>query len=286
MLCLQVRTLEVPEAQVPMVQSFSGTTNTCGQLGCHTASTTTTVILELDSAGVSASRYAPGKSYTIKITGTNTSSASLPRFGFELTVVKSSGAGTSSAVNAGTLQSTGLPASVQYTGKAASLLPFDVVEHSAPILATSGSGGTGTTYVESIGWTAPTTGTGSVKIYGCINAVNFNNGSDGDAYNSATPLTISEIVPTAVVNVSDNMSIKAFPNPTNNNLHLQIDNAQTGDYSLQVYSLSAKVIATEHITVNGSQAVSINTANWAPGTYMVSVEKDGNRQVIPVVKTP
>jgi hypothetical protein len=262
----------------------TGTTNTCARGGCHSASALTTVTLELDSAGVPTTRYVAGMPYTIKITGTNTGSASLPKFGFQLTVVNATGAGTSSAVNAGTFSST-LPTNVRYTAKIPPVLNVNVVEHSSPITATTGSGGNGTTYVESIPWTAPATGTGSLVIYGCVNAVNNNGTESGDAYNAAAPLTITEKIPLSVSSVDQSMEIKSFPNPAANSMNLLINNAQAGNYSLEVYSLGGKIVASEHINVtSASQTIPINSSNWAAGTYMISVEKDGDRKVIAVVK--
>ncbi len=262
----------------------TGTTNTCG--GCHSSKTTTAVTVEMDDLGVPTTHYVAGHTYTIKISGTNNSTTlNLPKFGFQLTVVKSSGAGTTSAVNAGTFSTT-LPANVQLTPKS-SFVKVDVIEHTTQIVAATGTGGTGTTYVDSVHWTAPATGAGSLVIYGCINAVDGLGTSSGDAYNSAIPVTITEKFPLEEQNLTSNISIKAFPNPVSNNLNLQLENAQAGNYTVQVYDLGAKIVAEENININGtSQTANINTSKWAPGTYMISVEKDGNRQVIPVVKHP
>jgi hypothetical protein len=266
----------------------SGTALTCAHSGCHGSSTLTTVTVELDSASTPVTHYIHGHSYTLKITGTNTGTTSLPRFGFQITVVKAAGAGTSSAVNAGTMASTGLPTNVRYTTASATLGPLvDVVEHSAPIVATSGTGGSGTTYVESIPWTAPaTSGTGSVVIYGCVNAVNFNGNADAnDHYNSATPVTITELIPTEVASVPNAVEVKAFPNPVTNSLNVQLTNTQAGIYALKVFDLSGNCIVNETLEVNNLNLTkSINTTNWATGMYEVVVENNGGTQVIPVVK--
>ena len=167
-----------------------------GGCSCHNASptTSTTVAIELDSAGIAVNHYYAGGTYTIKITGVNTGTTSLPRFGFQVAAVKLAGAGTATAANAGTLATTGLPASTHNTTVGST--PINVVEQSAAIVATSGTGATGTTYVESIPWTAPAaTGTGSIKLYGVINAVNFNGTDDaGDLWNH-TNVTITESMP-------------------------------------------------------------------------------------------
>ena len=252
---------------------------------CHTHNTSTTVTVELDSAGVAVTHYKPGMSYTIKVTGTNTSTSSLPKFGFQVTVVNSSGAGTSSAVFAGALGTTGLPSGTRYTS-AASGCGIDVLEQSLAQAATTGGGTTGSTYVKSgLPWTAPATGTGTVIIYGCINAVNGTGSTGGDRWNNGST-SIAEWPATAsITTVSNDINVKVFPNPVSNNLNLRLENAQTGNYLLQVFDLNAKNINNEIIEASStSQTATINTDNWAPGMYQVVVEKDGIRKVIPVVK--
>ena len=174
----------------------ASTTLGCNTGSCHTHATTTAVTLELDTVGGGIrTQYIAGGVYTVKITGTNNSTSSLPRFGFQIAVVKSAGFGTSSATNAGTLASTGLPASTHFTASGTLGLPISLVEHSSPILATTGTGGLGSTYVETIGWTAPaTSGTGTIMLSGAINAVNFDGSTSGDAWNNNNA-TITEYVP-------------------------------------------------------------------------------------------
>ncbi len=165
---------------------------------CHGNSSSIAVTVELDSAGSAVTRYTPGASYTIKISGTNNSTSSLPYFGFQLACVKANSAAAGSATQAGaaSCQQAGtwgstLPASVRST--TGTTFPETIIEQSAPIAATSGTGGTGTTYVESIPWTAPAAGTGAVVIYGVLNAVNNNGSDNGDKSNIANTLLISEL---------------------------------------------------------------------------------------------
>ncbi len=177
-------------------QNYTGATGTlgCNQTGCHTGATTTTISIELDTLGGGpVTTYVPGGVYTIKMTGTNTSSTSLTKYGFQLCAVKLTGAGTSSAVQIGTTATTGTPSTSTHTtvlGTGA----IRIFEHGAALLPTSGSGGSGTTYVSSIQWTAPATaGVGSAKFYGALNAVNADGGTSGDKCNTAN-LTIPERV--------------------------------------------------------------------------------------------
>ena len=167
----------------------------CGGGGCHASSavSSTTVTVQLLSSGTPVTSYIPGNVYTLKISATNTSSSSLPNFGFQMSVVKSSGAGSGSATYAGTMGTA--PAGTHvYTGSSAQIFEhYNAALGDGSIVATTGTGGTGTTYVETISWTAPTAGTGSVVIYGILNAVNHNSAADaGDFWNNAAPVTICE----------------------------------------------------------------------------------------------
>lgn len=168
-----------------------------GGCTCHNATSSIGTTVELDSAGVLVTTYHPGVSYTVKISATNNTGATLSHFGFQLSTVKSTNAGTTNATQGGTWGT--LPANTHTTTTGS----CSVVEHSTPLSATTGTGANGTTYVESVPWTAPTAGTGSIKIYGALNAVNFDNTSSGDNYQLASAVTITEAVaPVASVSIS------------------------------------------------------------------------------------
>lgn len=167
----------------------SGATGTasCGGSGCHSSSatSTTTVSVTLLSSGTPVTTYTPGGSYTIQISGAQTSSSfTLPRFGFQLTAISNA---TGSPASVGTLSA---PSGCSLR----TISGIKIVEHSSPITATSGSGGSGTTYVINVPWTAPASGTGCVTLYGILNAVNYNFGADnGDLWNN-TSTTVYEAV--------------------------------------------------------------------------------------------
>ena len=183
-----------------------GGTVGCGG-GCHGSTTANTITVELDSAGIPVTSYHAGMVYKVKIKGVNATGTNLPYFGFQLSVAGLANAGTSSAVQAGTWGS--LPAGVQNSGGTPVL-----IEHSQRLSPISGTGNNGTVYADSITWTAPVAGTGSVKIYGLINAVNHNPSSDdsGDKWQSAVPVTITEAV--ATVTASVHIALTTGTNPT------------------------------------------------------------------------
>ena len=138
----------------PGLSGIYGFTSGCGGGGCHAsgATSTTNVTMQLLNASLTPiTHYAAGGSYFVRITGTQTDgSLTLPNFGFQISTVNSSGstAGNLSAI-AGT-----------HTVTAAGI---KVVEHGSAISATSGSGGSGTTYVITVPWTAPTAGTDGIQ---------------------------------------------------------------------------------------------------------------------------
>ena len=173
----------------------TGASGSSGCGSCHHSATTDTTRVELDSAGVSVTTYHPGTAYTVKIKAVNGSTTTLSKFGFQVTVVKATGAGTTSCVDAGTW-GTPLPSTTQKTIPSNSGLPETVMEQSGPISATTGGGAQYSTYVESFPWTAPAAGTGSVKLYGVMNILTSQSNSK---YQVAPVVTITEASAAPVV---------------------------------------------------------------------------------------
>ncbi len=183
----------------------TGFTNSCSGGGCHNNNFSTTVTITLDSAGTSVTRYVAGQTYNVIITGTNTSTTSLPKFGFQLTAVLATGAGSASASPAGTFATTGLP-----TGTTVSTIgggSIQYCEQTSALTATTGSGGSGTTYVESFVWTAPAAGTGNIRFYGTVNAVNNDGNSTGDRVGRTFPLNVSELTAPTTAPITGTTSI-------------------------------------------------------------------------------
>ncbi len=69
------------------------------------------------------------------------------------------------------------------------------------------------------------------------------------------------------------------PNPANNNADLVIEAKQTANARLLVTDITGKVLQNTPVSLNtGLNALRINTANYAPGTYVVNVT-DGNWKI-------
>ncbi len=236
----------------------------CKGSGCHASSTTANigVTLELDSAGVATTRYVAGMNYTVKITGTNNGSTSLPKFGFQIGCITGSTA-QATPTNAGTWATTGLPASTRYTGASANNFVVNVVEQSAAIAATSGSGGSGTTYTQSFTWTAPVAGTGTISFWGVLNAVNGNGNQDsGDLWNT-TSLVISEKTASGINEVNA-LNLNIYPNPTHQTLMV---NCATPVQTMEVFDMMGRHVNVAYTANENHYALNVSELN--AGIYFV-----------------
>lgn len=238
-----------------------GGTTGCGS--CHGSTTSIGTTIELDSAGIAVNSYRPGGSYTVKLKATNATGATLPRFGCQMSVTKLANAGTSSATQAGTWGT--MPAGMQNSGGTPAL-----IEHSQPLSPTTGTGANGTVYSIAVPWTAPVAGTGSVKLYGLINAVN-NNGNDdsGDKYQLATAVTITEATVVAPV-ASVAIAITSGSNPTCSGSPVTFTATPTNGGTIPTYQwkVGTTVVGTgstytSSTLANGNVVTCIMTSNLA-----------------------
>ena len=246
--------------------SHGGTVG-CGS-GCHasTATAGVTMGIELDSAGVPVTHYKAGMSYVLKMTGTNTTTNTLPKFGAQLTVVSGSG---STSVDRGSTFSSVPTGMSTYTSSS-----ITVLEHTTRLSPTTGTGATGSTYVVSVNWTAPAAGTGTVTAYGVINAVNNSPSSEdaGDLWNNKN-VSFSEWPTVSAVENIELSNIKLYPNPVTTILNISGFNG-----NVTVFDMNGKVVATE------TGATAINTGSWVAGVYFVTLHADGNSITRAVVK--
>ena len=257
--------------------------------GCHASAATPaiTVALELDSAGIPVTKYVAGKSYTVKITGTNTGTTNQPGFGYQICCIRGAVAQVTPA-SAGTWGTP--PSTSQLATPQANNFVLNIIEHESVIPPTTGTGSTGTTYVRVVPWTAPATGIDTVSFWTALNAVNDNGRADaGDLWNTNHLVVTAEdslaVIPNGIASVTEGNLIKVYPNPVNDVLNLQFDNAQNGSYDVLVYNVSGQVVASEKVDFNAnSNSTSLNTSGWAPGIYFVNLQADKIQQVIKVVR--
>jgi len=246
-------------AYVVLTSSNSGySRNETGATGatgcsCHGSTNSINPTVELDSAGIPVLSYVPGASYTVKLSGAEMSGNSY--FGYELSLVKATGAGSGSAAQAGTWGTMPSGSKTSTSQK--------MVEQSTRNSAS------GNMYTVSIPWTAPAAGTGSVKIYGIINGVNGDGNTSGDGAQIATNngLTITEAVscPTATVTATDSL----------------LTASATGATAYQWYNGSTMIqgatSATYIATATGSYSVAITagTCNVTSNTVSYTLPASG-----------
>ena len=235
-------------------------------------------MVELDSAGTSVTSYHAGGSYTIKISATNGTTNTLPVFGFQLATVLAANGGTNTAAQAGTWGTT-LPAHVQSVagGASGSGLNIPIIEHSDTIPATSGTGGTGTTYGISIPWTAPAAGTGSVKIFGVLNGSSGHDIANQNYYQAATPITITEAVSHVGINeLSDMLSgFNVYPTPMNDNVTVSFDLKTASSVNVSLISMDGQVVKTfmaQESLNEGTFNRAFNVSGLTQGVYLVKLQ--------------
>jgi hypothetical protein len=79
----------------------------------------------------------------------------------------------------------------------------------------------------------------------------------------------------------ENSSFEVFPNPTNNQLSLQLN--QLGDYQITVIDMNGRVIYQRQLTY--SNQLTLNSSEWAAGLYAIQVRTaDGYLMTQKVVK--
>jgi len=233
--------------------------------GCHATAATPaiTVALELDSAGGKKTNYyVGGGKYTVKITGTNTGSTSQPDFGYQVTCIQGTSAQTT-PVNEGTFTAP----SGSHVAPVSTYNVCLLVEQSNTIKATTGSGGSGTTYVESISWTAPAKGTGAISFWGVINAVNGNGTNDkGDLWNT-NHIDIAEITPTGIASVADNNATNVYPNPFSTSTTFSLAN-EVNNATISLYDITGKEV--KQINFSGKQ-VTLDRGMLTSGIYFYTI---------------
>ena len=253
------------------VSSGSGNPNGC--TNCHGSSVTTgiTVSLTVDSVGgVPVTSYVPGMTYTVTLTGTNTTTHSLPKFGFQVSATVGAAA-AAVPVDAGVLQSSGLPAGVHYVAAPRSSSTFyaSVVEHNTLLSPTSGTGATGTVYSESFTWTAPAAGTGIISFFAAFNAVNGTGNESGDYWN-VIHNTLNEIVSsTSAGNVLEKATgMNIYPNPSEGRFTMELSSIDN-NATIMIVDMMGKLVDTRFEQNINNRKIDLDLSNLPKGIYLL-----------------
>lgn len=239
-----------------------GSLGTCSS--CHSGSnTSTTAVFSLvdksNNQPVTNNTYVPGHMYTVTLKGAN--SGTLTKFGFQAVAYTS----TNAQAGVFTLTGSNMQLSSLTNGR-------KIVEMSSMLTGSASSN-----LAVNFDWTAPAAGTGKITFYGVVNAVNGNNSDNGDRCSPSTSLVLDE--GTLGIEDARNIVAKAWPNPVNNVLHLQLEKQGSG--VIRVTNASGATIMQQTYQ---DKAIEIASGDWASGIYLISIEDGNSRQVLPIVK--
>lgn len=217
---------------------------------CHTsfALNSGSGSITLASSDMTNWEFAPGTTYNLSLT---VAQANINRFGMGLTALNSNNA------NYGTLA-------------AGSGTQIQVANGRNNVTHTANGGFSANTHTFNFTWTSPATVNAGdqVTFYFTGVAANQNNANSGDHVYSGTqtagPLT------TALSDALVNQTLRAFPIPSNDNLHLLLPE-QPGTFSVEVFDLKGHLLfAEENLAANGNAHL-MNTAQWKSGLYVIRV---------------
>jgi len=237
---------------------------TCAQTSCHADATVSpgTLVNTLTFNG-GDSVYTPGETYPIKI---QISKAGIKRFGFQVTVLKSS-----DNAYAGTLTVTDDTRTQLQNGVAPNTTRKYITHKSAGAAAVSTGLGEWT-----FDWKAPATNVGAIKFYYATNATNMNNQNTGDQVFLST-FEIKPKINTGIEEKSKEAFFNAYYSSWSKQLIVSYDNVPAGRATIELRNMEGQLIQSDEVNDLGKSAqnvgISLNTT-LAKGIYLVTYRVD------------
>ena len=233
---------------------------TCSQSNCHTGSTNNSMggSVTLTSSDLINWEYTPGQTYTLTATVTQQGRT---LFGIGLEALLPSGA------NAGNL----------VAGTGTTIKTATVSGNSRRnIVHNMNAGLTANAHSFTFTWTAPATDVGPITIYYAGNAANNNAAKTGDYIYNA-----SQVVTPAGVNVQEQantpFTFSFYPNPATENITVNYSLEQSAKVTYIIFDLTGKQVQSESTNrFPGAQQQNVNLNNLQVGTYLLSVNVNGN----------
>jgi hypothetical protein len=237
------------------VQGIDRTGSPVGSGSCHSCHSGgnfgTQVSLALRKDNQIVTQYEPGESYTLRITINTTNNPQ--RYGFQaVALIEDNNA------NAGSFGSP--PSGTRITN----IANRNYFEHSSPRNSNN----------ISIEWTAPVEGTGNVQFYAAGNAVNNNGDPSGDQPDILDlPFTVTEASTTGLFNIERlSVNLRLYPNPTTDQLTLDIAGAKRGQYQIQIIDILGREVLNKSVDLVTSQFVMpLNVSDLDPGQYYLKL---------------
>ena len=126
----------------------------------------------------------------------------------------------------------------------------------------------------SFDWTAPATGTGNVKLSAAVNAVNFNQNSSGDAFNT-NQLTLSEA--STGVEEFASKSVSIYPNPATDILYIH-QSIINNSFGISIYNQQGTIIKQQNLPAATTNSIEISSL--PAGVYYLRI----NNSTAPAIK--
>jgi hypothetical protein len=240
----------------------AGATGSPGEVNCTNCHNTYALNSGSGSLAITSNmtnwEYVPGQTYQISVTVAQTGK-NLFGLGFEALQSSGANAGTLSAGTGTTIKSATVSGNSRRN-----------VVHQLNGGASSG------THTFTFNWAAPTTNIGAITFYAAGNACNANGATSGDyVYKS------SQVVNPAPVGITEEVAapftFSFYPNPATENITVNYSLEQSAKVTYTIYDLTGKQVQSESANrFPGAQQQNIDVNNLQAGTYLLSVNVNGN----------
>jgi len=254
----------------PGDQMAGNTPVTCAFSGCHTTGNPNTIqsntLLSLTNGNgdpIEDDGYIPGETYTAKVT-VEVVSGQPTAYGFQILALNAAEGDNGDEVSNWVATSSNVQiATAGNTNRT-------YAEHKNPNTAENEFEMT---------WTAPDDLDGDVTFYFCGNGVNGGGTSSGDGASCST-VTIAKNTSTSNEDLNKTLlGIKAFPNPANDWINLDISVKQTDVYTMRlINNLGQLVQTTKWDLINGINQKMLDLQQITPGVY--SIQLTNEKEVI------
>ncbi|MDP4711542.1 MAG: T9SS type A sorting domain-containing protein [Saprospiraceae bacterium] len=206
--------------------------------------------------GMPVTSYTPGKDYTVRLSLSATNNPTA--YGFQAVALKAA-----DNTNAGTFKNP--PSGFRVVNLNNRLYAEHSSRRTSPVLE--------------INWTAPETGSGTVRLYAAAIAANANNGISGDnTAGLASPLEITEAITTSITSPGMRLNFEVFPNPAPGE-SLYINLQESVQYlRIQIFSLQGQLRyeSVEKQPFTGTP-IAVPITALSKGIYQLVVQTETSR---------
>lgn len=240
----------------------AGATGSPGENNCRNCHSTYALNSSLGSIAISSTmtnwEYVPGQTYQISVTVAQTGK-NLFGLGFEALLPSGANAGTLTAGTGTTIKNATVSGNSRRN-----------VVHQLNGGASAG------THTFTFTWAAPATDVGPITFYAAGDACNGNGSDTGDYV-----YTSSQVVNPAPTGIIEEaiapFTFSFYPNPTTEIITVNYALEQSAKVNTTIYDLTGKQIHAESTNrFPGSQQQSIDVSNLPAGTYLISLNVNGN----------